>query len=293
MKNYSKIIQLSSGQSVWTRTEGDGPIKILLLHGGPGMTHEYLEPFSNFIKNKPIQIIYYEQLGSYYSDQPDDKSLWNIPRFCKEIDEVRRAWGLENFYLYGQSWGGMLAMEYATRYGNHLKGLIDSNMVDNMHDYETYVNKLRDSMAPQDVAYMKKVESENNTEDPHYNELVMKLYQSCICRLKPWPDAVNRAFDHINEQVYVTLQGPTEFTITGSLKTWSIRDRLKNIQTPTLLLGGKYDSMNPNVIKDMANRLPNAAAHICPKGSHFSIWDDSQDYFEAIDSFLKQVENKS
>ncbi|KRL32754.1 proline iminopeptidase-family hydrolase [Liquorilactobacillus uvarum] len=288
--NYSKIVHLSNGNSVWTRTEGEGPIKMLLLHGGPGMTHEYLEPFSKFIKNKPIQIIYYEQLGSYYSDQPDDASLWNIPRFCEEVEEVRKAWGLENFYLYGQSWGGMLAMEYATRYGSHLRGLIDSNMVDDMKDYEIYINKLRDSMDSEDVAFMKDKEAKNEIDDPHYEELVMKLYQSCICRLNPWPDAVNRSFDHTNEQVYVTLQGPTEFTITGSLKTWSIRDRLQHIKAPTLLLGGEYDSMNPDVIRSMTNRFPNAQSHICPQGSHFSMWDDNKDYFKAIDDFLKKVE---
>lgn len=292
MGNYSKIIKLSNGQSVWTRSEGEGSIKILLLHGGPGMTHEYLEPFSKYIKNKKVQIIYYDQLGSYYSDQPNDASLWNIPRFCEEVEEVRRAWNLDSFYLYGQSWGGMLAMEYATRYSNHLRGLIDSNMIDDMHAYEDYINKLRDSMDPSDVKYMKQKESESNLDDNHYNELVMKLYKSCICRLDPWPDAVNRAFDRINEQVYLTLQGPTEFTISGSLRTWSIRDRLNTIKVPTLLLGGKYDSMNPEVIKEMVDRFPNAEAHICSNGSHFSIWDDQADYFEAITRFIDKVEIK-
>ncbi|OIL67782.1 proline iminopeptidase [Oenococcus oeni] len=290
MVDQSKIVTLSDGYHVWTRKEGEGPIKILLLHGGPGMTHEYLEPFSDFIKGKGIEIIYYDQLGSYNSDQPDDASLWNIPRFCEEVEEVRKAWGLDNFYLYGQSWGGMLAMEYATRYQEHLEALIDSNMVDDMDDYASYVNKLRDSMDPEDVSYMKKIEAEDKLDDPHYNDLVMKLYHSCICRVNPWPDAVNRSFEHTNEQVYVTLQGPTEFTITGSLGKWSIRDRLKDIKVPTLLLGGKYDSMNPDVIKDMAGRFLNATAHICPKGSHFSIFDDAEDYFGAIESFLNKVQ---
>lgn len=289
MPNQTKIVRLRSGHSVWTRREGDGPIKLLLLHGGPGMTHEYLEPFSDFIQDKPIQIIYVEELGSYYSDQPDDPSLWNIPRFCDEVEDVRAAWQLDDFFLYGQSWGGMLAMEYATRYPAHLKGLIDSNMVDDMHDYETYINQLRDAMAPADVAYMKAKEAADQTDDPHYGELVLKLYHSCICRCDPWPDAVVRSFDRLNEQVYVTLQGPTEFTITGSLKTWSIRDRLAQIKVPTLVLGGKYDSMNPAVIKAMAERLPQGTAHICPRGSHFSIWDDQADYFAAINHFIQTV----
>lgn len=294
MTDETKIVTLDDNYHVWTRREGKGPIKILLLHGGPGMTHEYLEPFSDFAKQHPhIEIIYYEQLGSYFSDQPDDASLWNIPRFCREVEEVRKAWHLENFYLYGQSWGGMLAMEYAYRYQKHLKALIDSNMVDDMSDYAKYINEYRDRMDPKDVAYMKKIEAQDKLDDLHYNELLLKLYEQCICRVVPWPAPVQNAFNRTNEQVYNTLQGPTEFTITGSLKTWTIRDRLKDIKVPTLILGGKYDSMDPKVIQDMTHRFPNAEAHICPNGSHFSIYDDQKDYFKAINDFIEKVEKKN
>lgn len=294
MANENKIVTLKNGYHVWTRKEGHGPIKILLLHGGPGMDHEYLEPFSNYIKMHPnIEIIYYDQLGSYFSDQPNDPKLWTIPRFIEEIEEVRKAWDLDQFYLYGQSFGGLFALEYAaSKYGKHVKALIDSNMVDSYQDYAKYINKYRESMDPADVSYMKKQEERHNYDDPHYQELLMKLYHRCICRISPWPDAVQRTFDHMNEQVYVTLQGPTEFNITGSCKNWTIRDRLSKITMPTLVLGGKYDSMNPADIKALADRLPNGTAHICPNGSHFSIFDDQKDYFNAITNFITSVENE-
>lgn len=294
MANESKIVTLKNGYHVWTRKEGNGPIKIFLLHGGPGMDHAYLEPFSDYIKKHPnIEIIYYDQLGSYFSDQPNDPTLWNIPRFIEEIEEVRKAWNLEDFYLYGQSFGGLFALEYAaSKYGKHVRALIDSNMVDSYQDYAKYINKYRDTMDPDDVAYMKKKEEQQNYDDPYYQELLMKLYHRCICRLSPWPDAVKRTFNHLNEQVYVTLQGPTEFNITGSCKDWTIRDRLVKITMPTLVLGGKYDSMNPDDIKALADRLPNGTAHICPNGSHFSIFDDQEDYFNAITSFIDSVESK-
>lgn len=293
MKNETKIVTLKNGYHVWTRKEGESDIKILLLHGGPGMTHEYLEPFSAFAEKNNIEIIFYDQLGSYNSDQPDDRSLWTIDRYCEEVDEVRAAWNLDNFYLYGQSWGGMLAMEYAVRHGKKLKALINSNMVDDMNDYATYINKYRDSMDKKDVQYMKRIEYKGNFKDVHYNDLLFKLYERCICRITPWPDAVNRTFAHTNEQVYNTLQGPTEFTITGSLKNWSIRSRLNDIAVPTLLLGARYDSMNPKVIMEMANRFQNAEAHICPNGSHFSIFDDQEDYFNTILNFLKKIEKSN
>lgn len=293
MASETKIVTLNDGYHVWTRKVGDGPIKMLLLHGGPGMTHEYLEPFSDFVKDHPnIEIIYHEQLGSYFSDQPDDPSLWTIDRFVEEVEQVRKAWDLDNFYLYGQSWGGVLALEYAaSKYGKHLKGLIDSNMVDSYRDYAEYINKYRNHMSVEDVSYMKQIEAQGRYDDPHYNHLLQKLYQECICRIKPWPDAVKRTFDHLNNQVYVTLQGPTEFTITGVLKDWTIRDRLKDIKVPTLVLGAKYDSMNPEEIKALAKRLPQGESHICPRGSHFSIFDDQEDYFNAINAFIEKVEN--
>lgn len=294
MSSETKIVTLENNYHVWTRREGKGPIKILLLHGGPGMTHEYLEPFSEYTKKHPkVEIIYYEQLGSYFSDQPDDPSLWTIPRFIDEIEEVRKAWHLDQFYLYGQSFGGLFALEYAaSQYGHHLKAVIDSNMVDSYQDYAKYINQYRETMNTENVKYMKEIERKEDYNDEHYGELLQKLYERCICRIKPWPDAVQRTFDHLNKQVYVTLQGPTEFNITGLCKNWSIRDRLKKITVPTLVLGAKYDSMNPEDIKKTAERLPKGEAYICPNGSHFSIFDDQKNYFNAINKFIEKVEGR-
>lgn len=291
MTGETKIVTLQNNYHVWTRREGQGPIKILLLHGGPGMDHEYLEPFSDYIKDhQNVEIIYYDQLGSYFSDQPNDPTLWTIPRFIDEIEEVRKAWHLDQFYLYGQSFGGLFALEYAaSQYGKHVKAVIDSNMVDSYQDYAKYINQYRETMDSEDVTYMKKMEAQGNYDNPHYQELLNKLYQRCICRITPWPDAVQRTFDHLNEQVYVTLQGPTEFNITGSCKNWTIRNRLNKITMPTLVLGAKYDSMNPEDIKAVAKRLPHGEYHICPNGSHFSIFDDQKDYFEAITDFINKV----
>jgi proline iminopeptidase len=142
-----QLVKLDNGFKVWTKRVGDGPIKMLLLHGGPGCTHEYFECFEDFFQRDKFQIIYYDQLGSHYSDQPEDISLWTVERFCDEIEQVRQALGLENFYLYGQSWGGLLAIEYALKYQNHLKGLILSNITGSVASYETYLNELRNQLS--------------------------------------------------------------------------------------------------------------------------------------------------
>lgn len=283
----SKIVTLSDGSKVWTRKVGDAPIKVLLLHGGPGMTHEYFESFEQYIDPTKVEFYYHEQLGSYYSDQPDDEGLWEIPRFVEEVETVRQALGLDDFYLLGQSWGGIVAIEYALAYQQHLCGLVISNMVDSITAYADYVNALRELALPaQDVETMKRCEEQDDLEAPEYVDLCMKFYEYCICRKVPWPDAVQRTFAHLNEQVYVTLQGPNEFTITGSLKTWDVSEQLASITVPTLILGAKYDSMNPEVIESMAKRMPSAESYICPEGSHFSMWDDPEHYFAALNGFI-------
>lgn len=287
----SKIITLNSGYHLWTRSIGHGPIKLLLVHGGPGMTHEYFESFEDALDPDKYEFFYYDQLGSYFSDQPDDERLWTLPRFTDELEEVREQLGLDQFVVLGQSWGGMVAIEYALKYGQHLKGLIVSNMVDNIADYADYIGKLRErELSSEDVATMKGYEAKSDFDAPEYVALCMKLYESCICRKTPWPDAVQRTFAHLNEQVYVTLQGPNEFTITGSMGSWDVRDRLGDIDVPTLLLGAVHDSMNPDTIRSMAERIPAATAHICPEGSHFSMWDDADDYFAALEEFLRSLD---
>ncbi|MBI4553609.1 MAG: proline iminopeptidase-family hydrolase, partial [Candidatus Latescibacteria bacterium] len=135
-----RMVTVDGKYKVWTKGVGSGPIKMLTLHGGPGATHEYFECFEDFLPQQGIQFFYYDQLGSAYSDQPDDLSLWTVERFREEVEQVRAGLGLENFYLYGQSWGGMLAIEYALKYQSHLKGLIISNMTASIPSYVEYIN---------------------------------------------------------------------------------------------------------------------------------------------------------
>ncbi|MCI1881042.1 MAG: proline iminopeptidase-family hydrolase [Sporolactobacillus sp.] len=286
----SHIIEIDGGFHVWTRKIGDSPIKVLLVHGGPGMSHEYFEPFEDVLPPKGMEIYFYDQLGSYFSDQPDDPDLWTIDRFCKEIETVRIKLGLDQFYLLGQSWGGILGLEYGFRYGKALKGLIISNMVDNMDDYASYIGTLREQLPEEDVKKMKAYEAKEEFGASEYQALCLKLYEKCICRKVPWPDAVNRTFQHLNEQVYTTLQGPNEFTITGSLGNWNVRQQLPTLTMPTLLMGAKYDSMNPKVIKKMGELVPHSRVFICPNGSHFSMWDDPNHYFPEIIKFINDIE---
>ena len=237
---------------VWTKRMGNNPTKkVLLLHGGPGMTHEIYESFDGYFPQENIEYYYYDQLGSYYSDQPEDLSLWDLPRFVEEVEQVRKALGLnpDNFYLFGQSWGGILAMEYALKYQQHLKGLIISNMVPSIPDYMRYSDEVLAPKLPKDV--LEEIMSYENAEDysnERYLELVVNHYYTRhVIRMEPdnWPDPIQRGFKHLNPDVYVTMQGPSEFGIKGdaTLIGWDVKDQLKNISVPTLSIGATHDTM--------------------------------------------------
>ncbi|WP_019587705.1 proline iminopeptidase-family hydrolase [Deinococcus apachensis] len=285
-----RLIPVDGHYHVWTKKVGHGPVTLLLLHGGPGCTHEYFECFEQWLSPDEYTFYYYDQLGSYYSDQPDDPSLWTVERFREEVEQVRAALGLEDFYLFGNSWGGMLGIEYALKYQEHLRGLIVSNMTASIASYERYLNVLRERLPPEDVLTMKRHEAEGTLDDPGYQALLMGLYNQHICRVVPWPEPVGRMFEHLAAPVYNTMQGPNEFVVVGNFKTWDRWDDLHRITVPTLLSVGRHDSMNPADIEEMGRRLPNARVSICENGSHLSMWDDAETYFTALRTFLQDVE---
>jgi len=237
MKNDTgvKFVELNNGFRVWTKRIGDGPIKLLTLHGGPGCTHEYFECFEDFFPKDQFQLIFYDQLGSYYSDQPDDPSLWTVERFCEEIEQVRQALDLEDFYLYGQSWGGLLAIEYSLKYQQHLKGVVLSNITGSIESYVAYLNHLR-SKLPQSVQERLKFYEENEDFlNPEYEKIMFEeVYSLHLCRLSPWPESLMRCLAHLNPKVYQTIQGPNEFVVIGNFKNWNRGMIFRKLQSQLL-----------------------------------------------------------
>ena len=264
-----RMIPVDGKYKVWTKKLGAGPIKMLTLHGGPGFNHEYFECFEDFLPQAGVEFWYYDQLGSSYSDQPDDKSLWPVERFREEVEQVRTALGLENFYLYGQSWGSMLAIEYALKYQKHIKGLVLSSMTASIPSYMKYIAKLRSELPKEILATLEKYEALGQYDAPEYQEAMYKgVYGRHLCRLDPWPDSVARAFKHVNPQVYGTMQGPNEFVVTGTFKDWDRWKDLPQIRVPTLVISGRYDEMNPEDMRREGRAIPDARVVLCEKGSH-------------------------
>lgn len=284
-----QYVEVGNDFKVWTKRVGHGPIKILTLHGGPGVSCEYLEDsFTKYFPPDQYEIIYYAQLGSLNSDQPDDPSLWKIERFREEVETVRKALKLENFYLYGQSWGGMLAIEYALKYQHHLKGLILSNTPGSIASYETYIQTLRSKLPTQVQNQLQAYEKNSDFSNPKYQQLMTdEVYSRHICRLKPWPNALQQTFQHMNEKVYLTMQGPNEFLITGNFKNWDRWKDFPQIEIPTLVISGRYDTINPDDTIKIAKLMPKGTSKICEKGSHLSLYDDADPYFGSLREFLR------
>lgn len=291
----SKMIKVDGKYNVWTKKIGDGNIKVLLLHGGPGFTHDYLECFEDFLPKEGIEIYYYDQLGCGNSDIPNDTSLWNIPRFVEEVEQVRKGLGLEKFYLFGQSWGSMLAMEYLDKYQSHVKAAVLSNMTASSKSYVTYTAKLKEQiLSPRDIVIYDSLDKLKAYNSPEFQNLMMdKLYTQVVCRmpLESWPEPLMRAFKKANQTIYIHMQGVDEFHVTGNVKDWDMWDRLHNIKVPTLLIGAKYDEMNPDDIRKEGKLIPNSRTYICPNGSHLSMYDDQQNYFTNLIAFLKDVDS--
>jgi proline iminopeptidase len=281
---------------VWTKRVGNNPrIKVLLLHGGPGATHEYLEALDSYFPGAGIEYYYYDQLGSAYSDQPDVAELWEIPRFVDEVEQVRRALKLEksNFYLYGQSWGGILAIEYALKYQQNLKGLIISNMVASIPEYNRYANSvLIPAMDPKVVAEIRALEAAGKFDDPHYDELLAGFYSEHILRfpLPEWPEPVVRSFSKINKKIYTPMQGPSEMGASGKLVAWDRTKDLPRITVPTLAIGARYDTMEPAQMERIARTVKNGRYLYCPNGSHLALYDDQKVYMSGLVRFILDVD---
>lgn len=283
---------------VWTKRVGNNPhIKVLLLHGGPGATHEYFEAFDSYFPGAGVEYYYYDQLGSAYSDQPDDPELWDLPRFVEEVEQVRQALKLDNsnFYLLGQSWGGILALEYALKYQQNLKGLIISNMVPSIPAYNEYAHKVL--MPAMDQTALKEIlelEAARKYESPRYEELLVKyFYTDHILRMPAdqWPDPVNRAFAKINKKIYIPMQGPSEMGASGGakLEKWDRTADLPKITAPTLAIGARYDTMEPAQMEKIAKDVKKGRYLYCPNGSHLAIYDDQKVYMAGIIQFLQDV----
>jgi proline iminopeptidase len=293
-----KIISIETPKgkfNVWSKRIGNNPkIKVLLLSGGPGASHEYMECFESFFPKEGIEFYYYDQLVTGYSDDPKDSSLFSLDRYVEEIEQVRQALHLDstNFYLFGHSWGGILAMQYAVKYQKNMKALIVSDMMPSATDYNKYaIDVLAKQMDPLVLDTLRQLEAKGDFQNPKYMGLLLpNFYAKHICRLDPWPEPLTRSMSKINEALYVAMQGPSEFGLSGKLTAWDVKPDLPSFTIPVLSIGAKYDTMDPESMKWIAEHVKNGSYLYCPNGSHMCMYDDQQVYMGGLIKFIKAID---
>jgi proline-specific peptidase len=283
------------GFKTWYRIVGEreapGKLPLLCLHGGPGVPHDYLEPFEAMAATGR-RVIFYDQLGCGSSDHPHDPSLWSVRLFVEELAAVRQALGLDQVHILGNSWGGMLAQEYALTQPGGIASLILHSSLASSHQWVSEANRLRADL-PSDVqATLLQHEAAGTTSDPAYEEAMMVFYRRHVCRTEPWPECVNRAFARLAEdpEVYYTMNGPSEFHMTGHIKDWDIRDRLGEIRVPTLITSGRYDEATPLIAETMHRGIAGSEWVIFEESSHLAHVEEPERYLQVLTDFLDRVE---
>ena len=276
------------GGRVWYRSVGEGGVPLLCLHGGPGFPHDYLEELEGLAQDR--RVVFYDQLGCGRSDRPDDDSLWTVDRFVEELQTVRDALGLERLHLFGSSSGGMLAMQYVLDRQPTLESLILCSSPASIPRWIEDCNELRAEL-PEDVQdVLDRHEASGYTGCPEYQAALLVFYRRHVCRLDPWPDGLERAFAGAGFQVYHHMNGPSEFTVVGTLRDWSVTERLGQIRVPTLLTGGRQDECRPEHLADMQRHIPGSELVIFEQSSHSAFAEERDHYLAVVGDFLERAE---
>ncbi len=288
MKVREGMLDVPDGR-VWYRSVGEGGVPLLCLHGGPGMTHNYIDPLEDLGDRR--QVVFYDQLGCGRSDRPDDTSLWTVPHFVREVEAVRGALGFDRFHLFGSSWGGQLAMQYLLDYRS--PAVVSLVMAGSPASMPRWVEGCMQLLAelPADVREtIEWHEARGFTACPEYLGAVAVFYRRHLCRLDPWPAGLERSFAEMSPVVYETMNGPSEFTVTGRFRDWDVFDRLGEIGVPTLITGGRHDEIRVDHLEDIHARIAGSRLVVFEDSSHTPFHEERERYMSVVNDFLAGVE---
>lgn len=278
------------GGKVWYQVVGEGGIPLLCLHGGPGMSHDYIATLADLADRRTV--VFYDQLGCGRSDRPDDPSLWTMERSVAEVAAVREALGLEEMHLFGNSWGGWLALQYVLDRQPALVSLTISSSPPSVERAVREMNELRRRLPADVQRVLDDHEARQFFDCPEYTAAIMVFYKRHLCRLEPWPEGVEQAMGPgFGAGPYLTMWGPSEFgPVIGNLKGWDITNRLGEIRVPTLLTVGRHDEMWPSHMAEMQARISGSELVIFENSSHMAFVEEREAYMATMNRFLDGVE---
>ena len=282
------------GFRVWYRVVGDlasEQVPVLCLHGGPGVAHDYLEPLERLaVAGRPV--VFYDQLGCGKSDHPHEPSLWTMSLFLEELSTIRKALGLHRVHLFGQSWGGMLALEYLLGKPQGVASLILAGATASSVQWAEETGRLRAELPFNVREILDRHEAAQTTDSPEYADAMMVFYNRHVCRMNPWPDCMMRSVNQMmaDPEVYFTLWGPSEFYITGRLQDWNVIDRLGEITLPTLITTGRYDEATPEVAKTLLHGISRSRWEVFEHSAHAAHIEEADRYCQVLADFIRSVE---
>jgi proline-specific peptidase len=281
------------GYETWFRRSGDsdrGKLPVLCLHGGPGAPHDYLTPLEGLAATGR-EVVFYDQIGCGRSSGPSgDPSFWTVELFVEEVGAVRNALGLDETHLFGSSWGGMLAMEYALTRPPGLASLTLASSPASIPLWAEETGRLRAELPEEVRRVLDEHETAGTMESPEYADATMEFYRRHVCRVWPFPDYVQKTFDDLATDVYLTMQGPNEFVITGTLAAWDITGRLGEIRIPTLVTSGRHDECTPRIAEAVHRGIPRSEWVLFEESSHMAFVEETDRYLDVLDDFLSRVE---
>jgi L-proline amide hydrolase len=283
----------------WYRVTGDiesGKPPLIVAHGGPGCTHDYVDSLKHLASPGRAEtgraVVHYDQLGNGRSTHLRDKGadFWTVDVFIDELNNLVAHLGLQNYDLFGQSWGGMLGAEFAATQPPGLRRLVIADSPADMVTWVAEANRLRARLPPEVQAALTRHEQDGTTDSPEYEQAVAVFYARHVCRIQPMPDEVARTFAAIAEDptVYHTMNGPSEFHVIGTLKNWSMAGRLDRIIVPTLLISGRHDEATIACVSPYLHGIANVRWHIFGNSSHMPHVEEEKACLALVAAFLDE-----
>jgi proline-specific peptidase len=276
------------GGRVFYRSVGEGGVPVLCLHGGPGFTMEYLDALEDLANRR--QVIFYDQLGCGRSEAPNDRSLWIAERFVEELVAVREFLRLERLHLWGNSWGGMLGMQYIVERQPELVSFVNCSGPASMPLWISETHRLLEQLPAEARSEIERHEAQGWYNCPEYVAAVLQYDKKHVCRLDPWPEGLERAYASVNLELYTFMAGPSEFAVIGTLKDWDITERLSEISIPTLLTCGRHDECTPLQMEEIQKRIPDSRLVVFEESSHLQMHEERERYMQVMNDWFDEVE---
>jgi proline iminopeptidase len=277
------------GHQVVTFTAGSGPRTVLMVHGGPGCPSRYLRDSHAALVDRGLRLVTWDQLGCGESDHATDPSLWTLDRFVAELETVRAALELDEVDLLGQSWGGVLGLEYLLRHPERVRTFVAADTAFDIDGMQRGFDRTKQALGTETITMMARHETAGTTDHPEYQAAVTLLMYRHVCRLYPWPESLTWCMENLGEGPFARLFGPFFFQCTGTLRGWDRMDALGSVRTPVLLVHGEHDYIVPELAAMARDRLPNATLAFFPGCSHMPFFEAPEQYLDTLSAFWDDV----